>query len=96
MGGNLMKHFLIVIVMMMAVVSCKTMPPIVIEPDGSEFCPSACHQLKTLGCPEGEDLPDGPSCVEFCTNTQKSGHSMNPGCLMTIETCNEVHTKCHQ
>jgi len=85
-----------VVLMMMAMVSCQTIPPMPIEPPGTSSCPAACQQMKMLGCPEGEDIPEGPTCTQFCIETQELGHSMNPQCLKTINTCEEISSKCHQ
>jgi len=94
-----MKIFLMIVAMML-VVSCKTLPepidPVPIEPTGTSSCPEACEMLKAFGCPEGEDFVGGPTCVQFCVEVQESGHSMNPQCIKTIESCEEVHTKCGQ
>jgi len=92
-----MRNLLIIIIVLMLVVSCKlTPPPMPIEPQGTSSCPAACDRMKQLFCPEGEDIPDGPTCVQFCVETQECGHSLNPQCLKTINTCEEIKTKCGQ
>lgn len=77
---------------------CKplTPPPVVVQPDDTESCASACAHLRSLGCPEGDDLADGSSCVKFCVDTQVSGHALAPSCVVTIQTCEELNTKCSQ
>lgn len=91
-----MKTLLVIVVVMMLTVSCKSMPPMPIEPTGTSSCPAACDRMKMLFCPEGEDIPNGPTCVQFCIETQERGHSLNPQCLKTINTCEEIKTKCGQ
>lgn len=71
-------------------------PPMPVEPDDTDKCPAACERLRALGCEEGEPLSDGTTCEKFCLDTQKAGHSLNPSCVMTISTCDEVETKCAQ
>jgi len=90
------KLFILIMVVMLSGVSCKTMPPIPIEPPGTSSCQNACDRLKMLSCPEGEDLPDGTTCTVFCIETQEKGHSLNPQCLKAIDTCEEIYTKCGQ
>lgn len=50
-------------------------------------CADACHRMKTLGCEEGTDLPDGTTCTKFCQDTQTSGHALHPSCLVKIWDC---------
>jgi len=58
-------------------------------------CVGACQHLQALGCEEGEPLPDGTTCVEFCEQTQKAGHALRPSCIMKITTCDpEEMEKC--
>ena len=89
---------LIILAVVVFMVSCQTIPPqpVPIEPTGTSSCLAACDRMKQLSCPEGEDIPDGPSCVQFCVETQERGHSLNPQCLKTINTCEEIYTKCGQ
>jgi hypothetical protein len=71
--------------------SCQTRPPpIPIEPHDTVDCAAACERLQHLGCPEGDPLSDGTTCLEFCTNTQQSGHPLNPSCVMDMESCNDL------
>ena len=66
-------------------------PPIVIEPTGTENCAAACQHLVELGCPEGDPLEDGTSCTKFCEDTQRSGHPLNPTCVMKMSSCSELN-----
>ena len=91
------KLTILILVVLFLVVSCRiTPPPMPIEPPDTSSCPSACDRMKMLNCPEGEDLPDGTTCTEFCIETQKRGHALSPQCLKTINTCEEIETKCGQ
>lgn len=62
-------------------------PPVVIVPGDPSQCPAACQHLRALGCPEGDDLPDGTTCEKFCTDTQNNGHDLHPSCLASVATC---------
>ena len=43
-------------------------------------------------CPE-EDLQEvGPTCEEFCAETQQSGHQLNPECISGITACAEIES----
>ena len=86
----------IVVVLIMLIISCQTVRSVPIEPPDTSSCPAACDRMKFLHCSEGEDIPGGPSCVQFCVETQKAGHALNPQCLKTINTCEEIYTKCGQ
>ncbi len=70
--------------------------PIPVEPEDTNKCAAACQRLQELRCPEGEILADGTTCVQFCEQTQRNGHALNPTCVMTIESCAEVNTKCNK
>lgn len=65
-------------------------PPVPIEPTDTNMCPSACENLRKLGCPEGNPLEDGTTCETFCQTTQKEGHPLNPTCISTIKSCDEI------
>ncbi len=96
MTNKMIVGLFLISVMIGVILACKSVPPMPIEPTGTSSCPAACDQMKKLGCPEGEDVPDGPSCIQFCVETQERGHSLNPQCLKTIDTCGEIKTKCGQ
>ncbi len=65
-------------------------PPIVVEPDDTANCASACKKLVKLNCPEGQPLEDGTTCTKFCTDTQESGFPLNPTCVMGMTKCAEL------
>jgi len=73
--------------------SCEK-KPVVLVPEDTHKCPDACENLRQLGCEEGEDLADGTTCEQFCEETQKSGHALNPTCIATISSCDEIESKC--
>jgi len=87
---------LLLILITFGVLSCQVFPPIPIEPEGTSSCPAACENMSALGCPEGSDLEDGTTCLQFCIETQESGHALNPQCLKDVQTCEEIQTKCGQ
>jgi len=66
-------------------------PPVVAIPADDSACPAACIHLRDLGCPEGDPLPDGTSCEKFCSETQKAGHDLHPGCIAKIQSCEDQH-----
>ena len=70
--------------------------PVVIVPDDTDQCPAACENLRSLGCEAGQTLEDGTTCEQFCEETQKRGHALDPTCLATIKSCGEIASKCFQ
>lgn len=66
-------------------------PPMPIEPLDTDQCPAACEHLRELGCPEGDDLPDGTTCEDFCVESQKNGFPLNPTCVKGISSCLEIN-----
>jgi hypothetical protein len=62
----------------------------------SEKCGEMCSHLKQLGCEEGEPLPDGTSCEDFCKSMGNNGHNLNISCILSIKECSELSTKCGQ
>lgn len=56
------------------VAACASTPaPLPPEPDivivyPADPCPEACRRLSELGCPEGDQTPDGTSCEVICRN----------------------------
>lgn len=73
---------------------CGPPTPTPVEPPDTSDCPAACERLQELGCPEGEPLSDGTTCVEFCIETQQRGHALNPSCVRTITRCSELDILC--
>lgn len=79
------------------VAGCPCPPgPHPVEPSGTDDCTAACAKMQELGCEEGTDLDDGTTCVEFCVDTQQSGHALNPTCLKDISSCEDIETVCGQ
>lgn len=64
-------------------------------PTDTHNCAPACANLQRLSCPEGDDLEvDGKvvTCADFCEETQKKGHALNPTCVAKINTCGAIDT----
>ena len=59
-----------------------------------------CKHLVELGCEEGSPVYDsdqaGPkdipnvSCESFCRTSQVRGSFLNPRCLLTVKTCEDI------
>ncbi len=64
-------------------------------PDDTEDCEAAGAKLLELGCEEAT-LPDGTTFQAYCEDVQEKGHAVNPSCLKTISSCEEIDTKCDQ
>jgi len=90
----MVKESIITLFTLIALSTCGPPKPDPKLPTDTHNCDDACTKLKSLGCEEGEPLEDGTSCVEFCTKTQESGHALNPSCVMTIKSCDELEPKC--
>lgn len=93
-----MKKFILILIIILALgfVSCRSLPPIVLGPNNADDCPAACNRMEALDCPEGRPLADGTTCEQFCVATEEAGHSLNPQCIKTIIFCDEIRTKCGQ
>ena len=91
--SNLWRSALLLgVAVMMGGATCQTpYPPFVVEPTDTDKCGAACENLQRLGCAEGDPLEDGTSCIDFCVNTQQSGHPLNPACVMGIQACSELN-----
>lgn len=61
-------------------------------PTDTDKCTAACARMTELKCPEADPLPDGTTCVDFCVQTQTSGHGLNPTCIAEIKDCAGVNT----
>lgn len=64
-------------------------------PTDTANCTDACKHLNDLGCPEGKPLADGTTCAKFCEDTQNTGHSLKPSCVMKIQKCSDMDTIQH-
>jgi hypothetical protein len=58
-------------------------------------CGAFCQHLRTLGCQEGQNLPDGTSCETFCISTQEAGHDLHIPCILKTQSCGELQ-KCNR
>lgn len=74
--------------------SAPPLQPTPRQPLDSSSCDAACAHLRELQCEEGFALQDGTSCEQFCHDTQDSGHALNPTCVLTIQTCSELDSRC--
>lgn len=63
-------------------------------PKDTHLCDDACANLQELGCPEGDPLPDGTTCTEFCVKTQNAGSALNPTCVAKIQSCGQMSSVC--
>lgn len=69
--------------------------PVIPKVQGSEWCDDAEKNLLALGCEEGQPTKKGQSFTEFCLDTQKNGGiDLNPKCLATIKSCDEIDKVC--
>jgi len=66
---------------------CNFRPPPTPLPVRDANCAGACAHLQKLGCEEGDPLPDGTTCTEFCERTQEAGHALRPSCMMQLKSC---------
>lgn len=53
-------------------------------------CAAACERLEALDCPEAEPTPGGATCVQVCRNTENSPVTLNPACVVGINTCEQI------
>jgi hypothetical protein len=68
-----------------------TATPVVVEPVDSDQCPEACTKLRDLKCEEGQSLPDGTSCEDFCRHSQEMGHALQPACIINrVHSCDDM------
>ena len=74
--------------------------PSPIPPPDTDLCVSMCDHLAALGCEEGQpvynsDLP-GPvdvpnqSCADNCKELQDKGFFVNPRCVLTVKSCDDI------
>jgi hypothetical protein len=53
-------------------------------------CEAFCQHLRTLGCREGQPLPDGTPCEKFCIDTQEAGLNLNIPCILQTQSCGDL------
>jgi hypothetical protein len=85
-----MKAILVIIVILMGAHCGGPPPPLLLEPTDTDNCAAACARLVELSCPEGAPLEDGTTCTAFCEETQRSGHPLNPTCVMGLRECSAI------
>lgn len=76
----------------MILTACPRPVPVPHPPEDTDQCPAACERLRELGCEEGSPLEDGTTCEQFCIDTQESGHALNPTCVKSINSCEEIES----
>ncbi len=81
-----MRHFILVACLL---VGCAATLPKAEEIKDTHDCNGACKHLQDLKCSEGNDY-QGQSCVEFCTQTQDTGHALKPSCVLNITKCEDM------
>ncbi len=90
----IMKTFFLALILSLAACGPAVQRPHPHLPTDTPRCPDACAHLRNLKCEEGQPLEDGTTCEDFCQATQESGHALNPTCVMTIKSCDELNTVC--
>jgi|SaaInl7_200m_RNA_FD_contig_21_1875654_length_477_multi_10_in_0_out_0_2 hypothetical protein len=77
----------LIVALMLIFSSCCSVPPQVGPRYDPSACPAACRNLRAHGCEAGEDLLDGTTCEEFCTETVLNGHDLRPWCMAKAASC---------
>jgi hypothetical protein len=62
--------------------------------EGTEWCERAEKNLVALGCEEGKPTKKGKSFAQVCKETQDNGVDLNPKCLSTIKSCDQIDKEC--
>lgn len=98
-----MKRVLVLLALpLIAIAGCPSTPaiPPPNPPVDTDWCARMCSHLQALKCEEGEmvynnDLP-GPvdvpnqSCADNCVELQDKGFFVNPRCVATVSSCDEI------
>ena len=94
------KLIAIVFAIMATVAACSPKGPDQPHPPtDTDRCGAACKRLVELGCKEGGDVPTpkgNVSCTDFCIETQKNGHGLDPTCVETATSCPDFRKRCDQ
>lgn len=56
----------------------------------SDYCDKAEANLVRLNCPEGNPTKKGKSFSDLCFELQQKGVFLNPKCLSTVTSCDQV------
>jgi len=68
-------------------------------PPTAGTCEDACKNLRSLHCASGDPTlgrdgkpgtGDEHTCEEVCNNAERTGQSVNPGCLEHAQSCGEA------
>lgn len=86
----------------LVLIGCPMEPPVPPPnpPVDTDWCGKMCGHLKGLGCEEGQPLynndlpgPEGEpnqSCEDNCVELQDKGFFVNPRCVATVPTCEDI------
>lgn len=99
-----MKRLFWLILPALLLVGCPPNPDHPVPPPNppvdTDLCTDMCDHLKKLGCEEGEDVynndlpgPEGEpnqSCSDNCKELQDKGFFVNPRCVLTVKSCEEI------
>lgn len=82
-----MKKFIILFFFCACIHSSSSPTP---KPENDK-CSEACIKLRILGCEEGQPLPDGTTCEEFCRHSQYMGHELQSACILErVNLCDDM------
>lgn len=103
-----MKWMFAILILPLVLISCTSCGPSgpANRPDPDpDNCETACANLKTLGCPEGNDIfipdqsedaaPDAGetiTCTTWCEDVQKKGHALDAACVSKVTSCENLAT----
>jgi nitrous oxide reductase accessory protein NosL len=99
-----MRHLTMALASLLLAAHCSPNPdspsPNPADVPDSELCDEMCNHLRDLGCEEGQDYYDldkpGPvdvpnaTCEDFCLYQQANGVFVNPRCVMTVPSCEDI------
>ena len=74
--------------------SCTEIPNPIPTGDASK-CVPARENLEKIGCKDKLFLKDGTYFEVFCVDFLSKGIPINPTCLATVETCEEINETCY-
>ena len=89
--------------LLLILAGCSPIDPVTPSPIpvvDTDLCGQMCDHLATLNCEEGQpvynndlagpkDVPN-QSCTDFCKELQDKGVPVNPRCVSTVKTCDEI------
>ena len=70
----------------------STMPPHATPAvQDTEFCAAADAHLVSLSCVSNPYTKRGKTFTQFCQETQAAGIYLNPKCLSTVTSCDQIN-----